>query len=532
MPSLQRLKFEFQKVIQPLAWLDLVRICLYPITTLFTTPVRLIQFLWDCRVLLDGRWGKYPHFLPHTALNSLFYWTRALDLHRFGRAGHSPYTGLGNKSLSLFFFYSVPSLYAYWIAGAPTVLVGMLGWWALNWIWLGDANRLQAGVVIGLALISTTFYSNLARQNYNAVGWIFFPLGLYGLATGNWMLGTLAWVLAQWGSVTVVFLGGVLSLIAACSYRTPAPILSLIPASLFVAFHFWPFILQGDLKKTLLDIAKAIGLVDRQAKYPFKASKALDLRTIYFLLLYTQFIIVFYFVNRSVPLFFLSGIFVFLLNSTLLRFADPQSLDMFMLSLGIYTAIVYFHPLILASYWLTISPIPRSMMFPVKKSIFMDIVPALSPFDIQPFLEGMQKFLAPVQNGQRIFMAFDDPRGVYENIYGGYRVLLELPLYVSAVKEVHFMPDWWAVFELNYEGAPDFWGRNVEFVQKNALEWQSDYVIVYQDGGTKLALDWQGAGFRKLGKFSWSDYAEQLQNYQLVGSLPDWWLLQVPRNNV
>lgn len=125
-------------------------------------------------------------------------------------------------------------------------------------------------------------------------------------------------------------------------------------------------------------------------------------------------------------------------------------------------------------------------------------------------------------------MAFDDPGDLYEKIFDGYRVLLELPLYVSAEKEVHFFPDWSAVYELNYHGAPNVWGRGVEDVVRNIEYWHADYVVVYQAGRTELDPKWLQAGFFPQTKFSWFDYAEKMQEVLPVEQLPDWWLLNVP----
>ena len=510
-------------------WLSLMRLAVYPITVLVTTPIRLVQTLWASRVLINGRWGNYPHFSAHTALNSLFYWTRALSLYRFGRTGRAPYLGLGDARLSRFFFYSLPSLYAYWIAGAPTVLLGMLGWWLSHLIWLRSTEGYAVGIIMGLALISTMFYGNLALQNYNVIGWMFFPIGLYGLITGNWAMAGLAWSGASFSGVTIVVLAGMLSVVATILHKSFLPILVLLPAFALLASRFWPLFLHGNLYKVLLDVAKAVGVNERKAKYRRAGSKSLNLHVIYLLLLYIQFLFITFLLTRNIPFFFLSGILIFLINSILLRFADMQSMYMLMFSLATCTVILEFQPWLLPSYWLLVSPLPRFFEFLTEERI-LDIVSPLSPFDIQPFLEGMQEFLTPVQKGQRVLMAFEDPYGNYENIFDGYRELLELPLYVSAVKEIHFMPDWWGVFELNYDNAPEFWGRDVVSVQKNVMDWKADYVVVYQNKGLELAPEWQQAGFEQKCKFSWSDYAGQLRNYRLVRNLPDWWLLQVPKN--
>ena len=76
-------------------------------------------------------------------------------------------------------------------------------------------------------------------------------------------------------------------------------------------------------------------------------------------------------------------------------------------------------------------------------------------------------------------MAFDNPQGVYENVFDGYRTLLELPFYVSSEREIHFVPDWWAVYDSNFEGAPDFWGRDVDSVIEDTKRWKADYNVIW-----------------------------------------------------
>ena len=124
-------------------------------------------------------------------------------------------------------------------------------------------------------------------------------------------------------------------------------------------------------------------------------------------------------------------------------------------------------------------------------------------------------------------MALDHPEGMHQKLFDGYKALLELAHYVAAEKEIHFMPDNWAVFELNYQGAPDFWGRDVSVVLRNSEFWKADYVVVYQNAGTELDPQWEQAGFKILNKFSWGAYEEELRGIKpYEGETPDWWLLK------
>lgn len=525
--SIQKLAATFQKAFRKVGWFGFLRVCLYPVTTPFTTSFRLLQMLWSCRRLADGKWGDYPHFSFHMAITSLFYWTRALNIYRFGRSGRSPYLGLGNYRLSRAFHYALPSLYAYWIAGAPTILIGLIGWWLSHLVWVNSANVIILSGVMGLALISTLFYSNLARQNYNVLGWMFFPIGLYGLITGQWVLAGGAWLAASFGSFTVVVLGGMISLVFGILNWSPYTIIAVIPAALKLGAHFWPSFVHHDFDWVITGVSKAIGLVDGKAKYRRAQTKKINLRQMYLLLTYIQFLLAAYLFGGKIAIYFLAGVLVFLVNLMMFRFADEQSMHMLIFSLATALTIEISKPLLLVFYWILVSPLPHFLAFPSSKNVY-DIVPPTPLFNIQPFMNGMKDFLSPVKDGQRVLMAFDNPAGVYEHIFDGQRVLLELPCYVSTMRGIHYLPDWWAVFEVNYEGAPDFWGRDVSSALHNVQQWKADYLVIYQEeSGTDLDPKWTDAGFRPVGKFAWPDYMKGLQD-SYSGPLPDWWLLEIP----
>ena len=90
------------------------------------------------------------------------------------------------------------------------------------------------------------------------------------------------------------------------------------------------------------------------------------------------------------------------------------------------------------------------------------------------------------------------------------------------------MPDWWGVFDLNYEDAPRIWGRDADSVRSNAERWGADYVVVYQDAGTDLGPEWKGAGFETVSQFSWADYENEMGGARpYSGATPAWWLLRL-----
>lgn len=150
-----KIKGKLNYFLQSFGLKGLVAVLSYPLITLMVTPIRLIQTIWNCRVLAEGKnWKNYPHFSSFMSLNNLFYWSRAMNLYRFGRTGISPYMGNGDYKQTRCFHYSLISLYCYWKAGAVTLLVGMFGWLIGHLIWfdIPDLNKswLAATIFLGI----------------------------------------------------------------------------------------------------------------------------------------------------------------------------------------------------------------------------------------------------------------------------------------------------------------------------------------------------------------------------------------------
>lgn len=491
----------------------------------------LIASLWKCRSLSRGNnWEDHPHFNPRAAVNSLFYRTIALGLARFGRCEKDPFIGKGSHSLSRCFHYTLLSLYAYWKAGAVTVLLGMFGWWASHFLWLdaGCNDALWCIVVLLLTLISTTFYANtFALQNYNALGWIWMPVGLFGWITENWVLSALAWLAASLGSSTVVVLAGLLSVVYAIETMSVASIITVVPSHLKLSLHLLPNIDKRDIRKALLDIAKAVGFFKGNIKYVRKKTMGFGARRIFLITDYTQFGIIFYTVTGNLPELALGSFAVWLINCRFKRFADDQSMEMLAVtaSLAELMSVQGANIWLVLSYWLLVSPPPLFSGMPSLERPYT--VPISRPINIRPVLAECEKFLKPVRQNERILMAFDDPQGEYERVFDGYRFLLEVPHFVASKKQIHFLPDWLAVFDLNYQGAPDFWGRSVEDVKRQMKSWKADYVIVYQKYSTKLEEKWEHAGFIPLSHFSKRVFEEFFGTTRpFPEALPDWWLLE------
>lgn len=526
----KRLMQKVFEIKEDIGIVNLILVIFYPVTLIVTTPIRLFQTLWNCRVLCDGKqWRRYPHFTPQHALLSFYYHTIALNIYRYGRAGLAPYLGLGNYRLSNLFHYALPSLYLYWKAGAVTLLSSMFIWWSSYFLWLDAVHPvfLWKIIVIILILFSTTFYSHtFACQNYNVVGWMFLPTIFYAWMNNNWMLAALACLGASFGSMTAVFLIFILSAVYSIEVLSLHPILTVIPATIKLLGHFWPNIQGGNLFKASYNIMKAIGFTRTKTKYLRDNSMRFGMLRTYRFLLYMQFGIILWYITGNISYLYIASFITWTLNIIGLRFADDQSLQITIVSVS--AALMLNVPdqniWLLISFWILISPLP--LVFGFKEGKYAPIVPELRPIDIHTILIQMEKFLAPVKKGSKVLMAFNDPRNRYEKIFDKYRSLIDSAKYISVKNEFLFLPDWWGVFELNYEGAPDFWGRDIKNIERNKDIWQADYVIVYQETRTTLDKKWAAAGFKELNHFSGNVFEDFFNGYlPFSGPAPDWWLL-------
>jgi hypothetical protein len=509
----------------------LLRLPLYPFISLFWGPVRLFSTVWNSRILLTGKWSEFLMYRPYQGISFLFYWTQALNLKRFGRNGISPLVGLGNFNLSAWWHLSLPSSYLFRKAGAVLAPASMFSWLAMHGLWISNpltnAPLLWWFLVMVLILISSTFFAGaFVFLNYNALGWLFFPLGLWGMETGNYLVAGLAWLGASFGSFTVVFIASYLSLVSAIRLETFLPLLALVPALLKLSTHFF-HLTKGSFFSSLLKIAKLIGLVNQNAKYR-RSKIGNSIGFFYFLFLYFQFSVVYFWVTQEIHWLFCGGIVLYLVNRFVARFADDQSLYLTMFSLACMITLQTSDLLLLTSFWLVVSPLP-ALLGDVTQGCPLDAPPALKPFRVQAIIDNMSRFLKPVRSKDRVLMAFSDPKGSYEKLFDGYRRLLEVPCYIGSSRGFHFFPDWHAVSETNYEGAPDLWGRAPSEVSANLKRWEASYAIVYQDSGTELDTQWERNGYKTIAELDWEDCRDDLMGgipCEMGKPVPKWWLLK------
>lgn len=491
--------------------------------------------LWASRRLLLGQWGRYHGFHPRNALNSFFYKTQWLNLERYGRNGVSPIVGLGAFPLRRWFHLSLLSSCLYANAGAATTVIGTIAWAAAHLVWLDSVAWVWGCAVTAVLLFSSTaFAMAFVRQNYNILGWMWLPLALYAISTAQWALAALVWLAASMASITVIFAALPLMFVLSAVTGQWECIFSLLPALAKLLLHFVSMLRGEGAQSPILDIAKVIGLTKAGVRYK-RTSMRLGMVNTYLIVIYSIACGMIWLGQAAVPYLLLVAASLFVLNQRLIRFADDQSVILLFVTICGATvlqgapSVLSFLGMLLAA-----NPLPLSLgLTSTEREGSLIRVPSLSPFNHEQIYAAISRFFEQVPKSAKVYIAFEDPEGVYERIFDGYRNLLELPLFVAAERGIHMFPDWHAVSETNYEGAPVCWGRTPEAVLDNVRRWQAGYVVVYQDAGTELAGEWRSLGFLEKASFDWFDWKNELRGVKLwrAAHPPKWWLLQVPSLN-
>lgn len=496
-----------------------------PLASLGAVPVRLSQSLWRARVLASGQ-DRWNRFTARAAFNSLFYWIMALNLERYGRRGVSPELATGAFPLRRWMAHGIVPLLAYRKFGAVLPLAGMLGWWLGHLFWL-EAVPLWWGVLLlVLTAINTTTYSNtFVLQNYNVAGWAVFSAGLYALMAKELVLLSLAWLFVSFMSPTVLLFGGAATIAVAFVEREPLLLLALVPAGLKMLTHFWYLVTDTKSSDALGFIARGIGITKQGARYKHHLKvKPVD---VYLFVLYVQFIVVAWVRSGQFPILTATAVAIFLVNSLLTRFADRQSAGMFVASAIAADAFLRPDWLVLISFWYAISPGAAFVQWDRRKRYIFD-VPVYEPFSLERARECTEEFLRPVPDGARVFMAFKDPGESHSKVFDQLGPWRELFQYIAILRRIHLMPDWWAVFDLNYPDAPSLWGRDPHRVAENLTRWNAPWAIIYRMAGDTLPSEWEEAGFVPRTHLPLAEIVAPASGERLAGLAYEIWLLEGP----
>ena len=513
--------------------LNIFTLPFFPLILFATNALRVLKTYYSCTIFFKEDWRNFNRFRPRNGINSLFYLTQAVNLERYGRYGISPYVGTGNYQLSNWWHLSWFSIYLTKKLGVVLPVLFMFGFLLSHLLWISHANVEFEALIIALVLAFTSSYfygGSFVFLNYNVVGWLFMPVGIFALITGDYVMAGIAWFLVAQGSITAVFIAFFLCLGMSINHLSYMPLLSVSPAIMKCIF---PLFFVDSIRKSVSSIACAIGLKKSQAKVKYRYNKNLELfsfYSIYFITTWSVFTAMI-FLNENYDYFVLSitVIILWIVNSSFARFADPQSIYMAMFSVGLGASILIQDPWLFVTFWVCVSPPPFLIGAGTTEKIFRS--PSLKPFRISNLIKSTKDFFKMLPQDSRVLLVLNDPGHEYSRIFDGYRVILELFFYVGNLRKLLVFPDWWAIFSHNSSDSSSFWGRSPEQAIANLKLWNGNHVLVYQKTATKLDSQWVEAGFREISTMDWSQIFEnELGRESLWGEqpIPKWFLLKPP----
>lgn len=504
-------------------------VLLHPFFIAVNSIIAWFFTLYKSRILLWGRWGNYNCCKPDNSLNKFFYLTQWLNIDRYGLTGVSPFVGLGNHSLAKWFQISLFSSFLFANAGLVTILLGTVLWCLGNLVWVFQIQWQWVTLVTIVQLFSClSYYLAFYGSNYNIIGWIWLPLSLYGVLNNEPLIVCGSFFCGSFGSITMVFSGSMLVMPYCLIFNRFDLLFALIPAYLKLLLHLCPMFFSGNLRIGLANTAKLIGLTKISVKYK-RSPVILSSSSMYWLLLniFACFCLWYFQASLILPV---TSLALYLMNQNLIRFMDVQSC--YILNIAAFSVAALTTPWswpVLVAFFVLVNPFPR-FLFGRNENDSMVRVPLLRPFDHSKLLRELDTFLKDVPQQARIIMAYSDPGENYSLIFDGYRVLNEPILYVASLKRIHLLPDWHAIAETNYDGAPNLWGRSIEEVKTNLRDWKADYAIIYTEGGMLFDQNWFDE-FEVVASFDWAKWQDAFgQDSPWVGKLPPKWWLLVEKN--
>lgn len=497
----------------------------YPIFLILELPRVWLISLWNSRVLFTRNQEKYIGFHPQNSINSFFYKNQWLNIKRFGRTGSSSTFGFGNYPMERLFYLSPISSFLYSSAGAATTLISTILISLSYLIWVNNNYVYWVFLICILSLISTTFYSMaFARQNYQIIGWVLFPLLMYNIWSGNLLYAIIIISIISLLNITLLYFSSSLILFICILQGKFLPLIILLAGILTFFTQNKKIIFRREFFISIKNIFKIIGGIKHETRYKRK-NEGFDLLTIYFLLLYFLSFTLISYAYDSLQYLQLAGIILLLINQTLFRIADIESLILLNSNLIIFSCLIN-NPNLFAILGLFIGLNPIGESLSIQKNSSRLFI--FKPFDHQILVKNVDHFLKKVKNNSIIFAAYEDPKGNYFNLFDGYRIIHELPLWVASLRNINIIPDWYAVGESNYIGGPDLWGRKISEVSKNSKKYNANYILIYQDSKSNLEKKWLKS-YVLLEELDWGDLMNQFHPHILWSknaAIPKWFLLK------
>jgi hypothetical protein len=484
------------------------RALLTPLLVFITTPFVLAHTLWNCRVLMAGRWEDHVHFSLDRAMWSLCYrfWDEALQ--KTGRYGYTEVLFPRPEPNTTLFMYPLLGLRLNHALGALAFPLGMSIWWASHALYIQQYPEWRVLAVMGILLCSSSFYGLcFGATNYHVLAFMLFPTALYGLVAGQPLMAVFVLLATVPLSPQVTFLAGLVLGWWALSARTCMPVAVYIPAAvLALGMYLFPLWRQGILKDKL---SRVVGYLFHSEPRQFAQAERPSPLFWNYVVLYGQFAVVCFFFSSAEPFRFV-GFFplLFIVLNTFVRVTDLQNLVQMNLAVSAALSISSASGWVLVSFVVLACPAARYVVFHNFHGVDVR-VPALAPVDMRPVFEKLDAFFAPVPDGSHVYAAYEHPgallcdRGIlswYRNHFaanGPYSGYIEnLFIYALWRRDISMSPTTTMV-TYDAETREKCWGRDPSSMRGAMNAIQTRYCMHYVKAQEAFDTDaFEKAGLR------------------------------------
>ena len=452
------------------------------------------------------------------------------NIEKWGHFGVSKNIANGHFKLATWFHIKHFSIKAYAQHSYLTTIGGVAIWvfsffsWPISMGYQYELFWIMNLSIILLLFSSMTFYQAFLYQNYNILGWMLFPIFFSALYHTQFGLLTLITAIMACVSLTSVIFASVFVLFSFFKTQNIICLLSFIPAGVICILPLFSLFKQGILLGTLKIYSSNLGAV-KLTKNSYNRTPIKWYETILRISYYLLFAVCYLFFTDEYPFFTLIAIFLFIINQHISRIADIQSILIVVTSAMVTDFLIAPNQYMLAPLIISLNPMIGITHNNIKGERVYGWSTPMKPFDLGPIKRKVEEFLIPVQKGQRVFIAFDDPKGDYDKIFDGYRNLIEIFSVVATQKDFHIFPDWHLIFMHGEQR--QFWGRKPKEVSQIMNNWEADYVIIYETGQYDVHPQWDNSGFQICNELNWKLLeSEMAGDYPYSNNHPKMYLLK------
>ena len=407
---------------------------------IISLPLNIIYLIRSLKYLIRSfsRPNSYKMFSEKNALLYYYYDSHAYLLKKYGR--NVDLNFISNKPFFLgkWFFISKPSIFIFYFNNAFTILVS-IGILLLLFFLLYFNLSLNFFLLIVTFFFSSKIIHQIRYQNYNIIGWSFFPLLIYGINSQDYIVLSIVGVLFFETSITVFFVGLIyLFTFMLIEDLNPLNILyASVPSIVLILLRIYPLFKKNILLRTFSIILNAIGFLKQRKDTFVRPNKTMS-ENIYDTLVTLSLIlfsIVYYFENKVFPVFFIVAILVHVFNK-FKRFADPESTDMLLIISGFYEISENLSlSIIIVSWFLIFNPF---IDFLIDKNINELKSGKLKPLKIDTMNRHINNFIKNLNKGDRVFFVYNDPNKDYNKLFNYHNRLIDPIYYHCILKEVLF----------------------------------------------------------------------------------------------